>query len=188
MQRTFKILLFVSAFLGMGILLLQCKQPYVSPYVSPETGYLVIEGYISGNSPTTFLLSRTVKLSAGTTTPPEIGASVQVEGDDNSVYPLTGQGGQYSAGPLALNATVNYRLRVHTQSGGDYLSDYARYKVTPAIDSINWIEDNSGITIYANAHNDAGTTRYYQWSYDETWEYRAGETSFYEVEIGRAHV
>ena len=182
MQRTFKILLSVSAFLVMVILLLQCKQPYVSPYVSPATGYLVIEGYISGNSPTTFNLSRTIKLSADTTNPLESGASVQVEGNDNSVYPLTWQGGgRYSAGLLALNATVNYRLRIHTQSGGDYLSDYVPYKVTPAIDSINWTEDNSGITIYANTHNDAGTTRYYQWNYDETWEYRAGETSYYEV-------
>jgi hypothetical protein len=185
MRRTFKIILPVSALLAMVILLLQCKQPYVSPYASPATGYLVVEGYISGNGSTSFRLSRTIKLSGDTTNPVENGASVQVEGDDNSTYPLTGQaGGIYNTGLLTLNAGVNYRLRVHTQSGGEYLSDYVPFKATPAIDSVNWIRNSNGVDIYVNTHNDAGTTRYYQWYYDQTWEYHAGETSYYEVVPG----
>ena len=183
MQRAFKKILPLSVLLVVVIPLLQCKQAYVSPYTSPATGYLVVEGYISGNSATSFTLSRTLKLSADTTNPQEEGASVQVEGDDNSVYPLTGTGsGVYSAGILPLNVSVKYRLRIHTQSGGEYLSDYVPYKITPAIDSINWKQDNSGVTIYANAHDDAGATRYYQWAYDATWEYDSGEASDYEYD------
>jgi hypothetical protein len=45
------------------------------------------------------------------------------------------------------------------------------------IDSINWVENANGVTIYANAHDDAGTTKYYQWSYGETWEYHSAESS-----------
>lgn len=168
----------VVSFLLVAVLALQrCKQPYVSPYVSPATGYLVVEGYISGNTPTSFLLSRTVPLSSGTTSPPEANAGVQVEGDDNSIYPLSAQGnGVYgSVGNLSLNASVNYRLRITTQSGGQYLSDYAQYKVTPPIDSVNWVQNGAGVSIYANAHDDAGTTRYYQWDFDETWEYHSAE-------------
>jgi hypothetical protein len=34
---------------GFCFLLCRCVQTYVSPYVSPVTGYLVVEGYMSGN-------------------------------------------------------------------------------------------------------------------------------------------
>ncbi|HEX9513839.1 MAG TPA: DUF4249 domain-containing protein [Puia sp.] len=183
MQRTFKTILPLTVLLVVVIPLLQCKQVYVSPYTSPATGYLVVEGYISGNSETSFTLSRTIKLSGDTTNPQEVGASVQVEGDDNSVYPLTEAGGGiYNTGSLPLNVSAKYRLRIHTQSSGEYLSDYVPYKITPAIDSINWKQDNSGVTIYANAHDDAGTTRYYQWSYDATWEYHSAEGSDFEYD------
>ncbi|HWK04742.1 MAG TPA: DUF4249 domain-containing protein [Puia sp.] len=183
MQRIVKKTGPLSVLLVVILPLLQCKEVYVSPYTSPTTGYLVVEGYISGNSETSFTLSRTIKLSADTTNPQEVGASVQVEGDDNSVYPLTEAGGGiYNTGSLPLNVSAKYRLRIHTQSGGEYLSDYVPYKITPAIDSINWKQDNSGVNIYANAHDDAGNTRYYQWSYDVTWEYNSAEGSDYEYD------
>ena len=184
MQRTLKKILPVLLFLLVVIPLQQCKQVYVSPHVSPQTGYLVVEGYISGNTATSFTLSRTIKLSADTTNPVEEGASLQIEGDDNSTYPLTATGGGvYSTtGILPLNAPVKYRLHINTQTGEEYLSDYVPYKITPAIDSINWKQDNSGVTIYANAHDDAGSTRYYQWSYDATWEYNSGEESEWEYD------
>src|SRR6202012_4889724 len=75
-------------FLLLGAGLFRCKQNYVSPYVSPHTGYLVVEGYISGNGPTQFTLSRTVPLPGSEGIPLETGAQVQVEGSDSSVYPL----------------------------------------------------------------------------------------------------
>src|SRR5258708_28854752 len=115
MQRTFKTILPLTVLLVVVIPLLQCKQVYVSPYTSPATGYLVVEGYISGNSETSFTLSRTIKLSGDTTNPQEVGASVQVEGDDNSVYPLTEAGsGINNTGSLPLHRYGNNPLRVHT--------------------------------------------------------------------------
>ncbi len=167
--------------LVLVIPLLQCKQPYNSPYVSPTTGYLVVEGYISGNTPTSFMLSRTIKLSADTTNPQELGAIVEVEGNDNSVYPLTEQGGGvYSADTLPLNASTKYRVRIRTTIGGIYLSDFAQYKVIPLIDSVSWVAGADGVAIYVNTHDDGGNTRYYQWNYDETWEYHSAQESLYE--------
>ena len=184
MRSVFNAILPVSAALIGVMFLPQCKQPYISPYTSPKTGYLVVEGYISGNTLTSFRLSRTIKLSSDTTNPQEPGATVQVEGTDNSVYPLIDEGGGVynTADTLPLTTTAKYRLRIQTQSGGEYLSDYAPYKVTPAIDSINWIQNPDGVTVYANTHDDAGNTRYYQWSYDEVWEYHSGEQSGYEYQ------
>jgi hypothetical protein len=160
----------------------QCREAYVSPYVPPPTGYLVVEGFISGSSPVTYQLSRVAKLSSDTTTINELNASVQIEGNDNSQYPLAelGNGMYGSSAMLPLNPSVQYRLRITTSAGRIYLSDYVPYKVTPAIDSINWIENASGVTLYANTHDDAAATKYYQWVYDETWEYHSAEESHFK--------
>lgn len=158
-----------------------CRDKYVSPYVSPPTGYLVVEGYISGNTITQFTLSRSITLPGDSAIPAESGANVQIEGSDNSTYPLTElvSGVYSSADTLTLNQAAQYRLRIHTGNGEDYLSDFAPFKTTPAIDSINWINGSSGVEIYANTHDPAANTRYYQWNWDQTYEYHSAENTYY---------
>lgn len=162
----------------------QCIQNYNSPYASPHTGYLVVEGYISGNGPTTYTLSHTIPLPGDSAIPLETGAKVQVEGSDNTVYPLKEQSsGVYGIDTLALNAATLYRLRISTAEGEQYLSAFAPFKPTPAIDSINWVyNSSSGVNIYANTHDPTGNTRYYQWNYTETWEYTSAAQSGYIYE------
>jgi hypothetical protein len=160
--------------------LCQCVQSYVSPYKSPQTGYLVVDGYISGNSVTQFSLTRTIPLPGDSTLPVVTGAQLQVEGTDNSIYPLTEQGnGQYSVAYLPLNIAVKYRLRITIPGGETYLSEFVPYKPTPPIDSINWIQNGAGVTIFANTHDPTNSTRYYQWSFDQTYEYTSAEYSEY---------
>jgi hypothetical protein len=159
-----------------------CQDPYISPYKSPATGYLVVEGYISGNSVSQFMLSRTISLPGDSTLPTENGAIVQIQGSDNSSYPLTGMGnGVYSTGDtLKLNTQLEYRLSIKTSNGDQYLSDLVPYKPTPPIDSINWVENNDySIQIYANTHDPANNTHYYQWNFDQTYEYHSAESSDY---------
>ncbi|MBS1601048.1 MAG: DUF4249 domain-containing protein [Bacteroidetes bacterium] len=161
----------------IGLLVLGgCKDKYVSPYKSPGTGYLVVEGYITGNGPTKLVLSHTVKLPGDSTLPPEKGAYVAVEGDNSSVYRLSELGnGAYGIDSLRLDVSVRYRLRIKTTGGKEYLSDYVAYKPTPPIDSLNWVLNSDQLVIYANTHDPANATRYYQWAYDELWEYHAAE-------------
>ena len=175
MTRTLNIaFLLLALALGLG----QCKQVYISPYTSPPTGYLVVEGFIAGNAPTRFTLSRTIPLPGDSVPPPENNAQVQVEGSDGSVYPLPAQGnGVYSVNALSLNAAAQYRLRITTANSEQYLSDYAPFKPSPVIDSINWVRGANGVNIYANTHDATNTTRYYQWEYEETWEHDAPEAS-----------
>jgi len=143
----------------------------------------VVEGYISGNEPTQFNLSRTIPLPGDTAIPMETGATVQVEGNDQSVYPLTEQSpGIYIAGILPLHPAVTYRLRITTAAGIAYLSDFVPFRPTPPIDSINWVSNSTGVEIYANTHDPSNATRYYQWEYDETWEYHSAEESIYEYD------
>jgi hypothetical protein len=168
----------------------RCKDKYVSPYKSPNVGYLVVEGLISGNVPIRYMLSRTLPLPGDTTIPREDGASVQVEGSDNMVYPLPGQGGGvYSSTDTPfLSASVRYRLRIHTALGEDYLSDFVPFRVSPVIDSINWVNGPTGLTIYANTHDPANATRYYQWNFVETWEYHSAELANLEYDTATGYV
>jgi hypothetical protein len=164
------------------LLLGQCKETYVSPYKSPPTGYLVVEGFIAGG-PTKFTLSRVIALPGDSAIPMETKATVQVEGNDNSMYPLAEtSNGVYSADTLPLNPAAQYRLRIQTSNGEAYLSDFAVFRSSPAIDSINWVQDPGGVNIYINAHDPANGTRYYQWEFDEVWQYHMGEFSFYRFQ------
>jgi hypothetical protein len=157
----------------------RCIDKYNSPYTSPTTGYLVVEGYISGNTPTQYTLSRTIPLPGDSAIPMETGAKLQIEGNDNSVYPLTELGsGVYGVDTLPLSTANQYRLRINTAEGEQYLSSFVSYKPTPPIDSISWTYNTSGVNTYVNTHDPANDTRYYQWNYTETWQYTSAEQSY----------
>ena len=172
---------YIWLLLGLPVVFWRCKDPYISPYKSPATGYLVVEGYISGNTTTQFMLSRAIPLPGDSTLPTESGATVQILGSDNSSYPLSGMGnGVYSTiDTLKLNPQLQYRLSIKTSNGEQYLSDLVPYKSTPPIDSINWIQNGDySIQIYANTHDPANNTHYYLWNYDQTYEYHSAEDSY----------
>jgi hypothetical protein len=163
--------------LALAALFCHCTQKYLSPYVSPHTGYLVVEGYISGNSPTQFTLSRTIPLPGDSTIPLVTGANVQVEGNDHSVYPLVEQGKGVYADSFTLNPNSQYRLRIKTPNSESYLSDFVPYRPTPAIDSIPWNLDTTGVNFNIYTHDPANATHYYEWTYAQTWEYNSSEPS-----------
>jgi len=166
-----------------------CKEVYKPELHSPETGYLVVEGFInSGDDVTAITLSRTVKAEDVTSIVYEHGASVRVEGENNESFPLNESvNGVYSsAAPLHLNADEKYRLHINTTAGQEYVSDYTSVKYTPAIDSVTWQRDNGGVRIYANTHDQQNNSRYYLWKYVETWEFHARYLTFLQYEIDPA--
>jgi uncharacterized protein DUF4249 len=151
-----------------------CIQKFQPTISSPATGYLVVEGIInSGGGPATVSLSRTTMLSDSTMAH-ETGATVQVEGNDNTVYPFTEQGnGIYGTPQLLLNGSQQYRLDIKTKDGKQYLSDYTSAKTSPPIDSVNWNTTTDGVQVYVNTHDPANNTIYYKWDYEETWEFHS---------------
>ncbi len=165
------------------LLLVHCKERYEIPTNSPVTGYLVVEGRINMGAPTSFQLSRTVKLSGDRTPKYELNARVQVEDQNNVTFPLADKGkGLYSADALNINRAQKYRLRIKTASGTEYVSDFVELKTTPVIDSVNWKWESDGVHIYNSTHDEGNNTRYYQWDFIETWEYHSAMLTPYKYQ------
>lgn len=110
----------------------------------------------------------------------ESGASVIIEGTNNTSYPLTeGSPGKYSCAPFGAASNAQYRLHIVTTSGGKYISDDVTPLYTPPIDSITWANTPGRVTIYANTHSDNSTSRYYHWAYNEAFEIQFTIASLY---------
>ena len=149
-----------------------CRDPYNPGLDSSSESYLVIEGVLNaGNGSTSLFLSRTFKLDDTAVLRTELNAMVTVEGKDNTTRQLAMTGdGIYTAPNLNLVLNQEYRLRIVTTAGKEYLSDYVVARQTPPIDDITFHQNDKGVQIHVTTHDNANGTRYYLWSYDETWE------------------
>ncbi|HEY9000141.1 MAG TPA: DUF4249 domain-containing protein [Mucilaginibacter sp.] len=150
-----------------------CKKSYNPPAVGASPDHLVVEGNINpGNDSTIIHLTRTLPLSAppGTLPTPELNATVSVESDANSTYPLTAIGnGYYVSAGLNLNTANNYRLKIITSNNKTYQSDYVPVKNSPPIDSVSFNVQNTGVQVNVSAHDVSNNSRYYRYEYQETW-------------------
>jgi hypothetical protein len=165
----------IFLFLSLLAITLGCKQVYLPPIVKSPPVNLVVEGFINnGPDSTYFDLSTTYLLSDSTATTPVTGATVTVEGSDNSSYYLTEIGNGIYGAPLPpLNTTATYRLHIITSANKQYASDYVPVVADPPIDSINFVRDNSGVHVYANTHDPTGVSQYYLYDYQEVWTFQS---------------
>lgn len=161
-----------------------CKEKYDLPYTGPAAGYLVVDGVInSGQGPTSFRITRTVALVDSVNIRNEVLAHVEVEGEDNSHQVLSETSpGLYRADQLTLQDGVKYRLRIQTDDGKVYLSDYRPARKTPAIDSLPWERTDDGLTLFVNTHDPQNNTHYYRWEFEETWEFHSSFWSLIRYE------
>jgi len=157
----------------MAILIMCCKDRYEPPVSSPQTGYLVVEGYISATGPAEIHLSRTIPLADSVRLTTEALAKVAVQGNDNSNYSLTESSKGLYTTTVNLNASKLYRLYIKTKDGKEYASDYVKVKTAPHIDSVSWTRDTSGVKIWINTHDPQNNTWYYRWETEETWEFHS---------------
>jgi hypothetical protein len=148
-----------------------CRERYGIPLEDSKANLLVVEGNILNGDTTKIRLSRTSPISERNLIV-ESGASLQIEGEDNSVYPLSeSEPGFYKSDFLTLNNAFRYRLKIMSGSKV-YESEWLKVISTPEIDSVIWKRDN-GVEISVSSHGTADDTRYYKWDYDEVWEFHA---------------
>ncbi len=160
-----------------------CRDPYNPGLDSSSKSYLVIEGVLNaGSGPTSLFLSRTFKLDDTAVLRTERDAMVTVEGKDNTTRQLSMTGdGLYTSPNLNLVLNQEYRLRVVTAAGKEYLSDYVLARQTPPIDEITFHQNEEGVQIHVTTHDNSNGTRYYLWRYDETWEIHTYYYSTYKL-------
>ena len=172
MKNYFKI---ITSCIVIMILFAHCKQIYDPKVEAKNIKLLVVEGYLnSGPGPTVIHLSRTIDLQDTLKLDPELGAQVNVEGDNGSNFTLTeSAGGEYSMAQITFDNNAKYRVHIRTIEGKEYVSDFASVKHTPPIDSITWQRENSGLRLYVNAHDPQNAAKYYEWKYGETWEFHS---------------
>ena len=127
-------------FLGVMILLLQCKKPYTAPAISEPNNYLVIDGFLNaGMDDTTIIkLSRARNLSSQDSFPVETAASVIIASDAGDIYYLYETvGGVYKLDHINPDINKKYQLRITTANNKNYVSDFVPVRITPGIDSIS---------------------------------------------------
>ena len=158
-----------------------CIRTFTAPEGAVTQNYLVVEGFINvGNDSTYITLSRSNALSDSQIVKYESGANVVIEGTNNTSFPLTEDSpGKYSCGPFNAVSTTQYRLHIVTTSGGQYVSDDVTPLYTPPIDSVTWANTLGGVTVYVNTHGDNSTSRYYHWTFNETFEFQSTFASLY---------
>jgi hypothetical protein len=162
-------------------LVISCKKPYNPVAISSPNSYLVVEGVINSGAESTIIkLSRTVNISSKVSTNPVLNAVLTVESDQNKIYVLTEAAkGSYVSPGLNLDNTRKYRLRIKTADNQEYLSDFVEVVNAPPIDTVGYTVQKDGVQIYSGTHDPKNSTRYYKWSFEETWIFHSRFESLY---------
>jgi hypothetical protein len=156
------------------VFLVSCIDPYNPPQVQQANSYLVVDGYVDLDAGSaSIILSRTKNLSESDEIQPQINAQVSVQVEGGPTYTLLeGSAGMYSADGLILTESDRCKLIISSE-GKNYESEIVPIKKTPAIDSVTYVIDNSGVRIEVTTHDPTNSTWYYQWTFEETAKYRS---------------
>src|SRR5437764_6087725 len=140
-----------------------CRHSYDPPQVNANKNFLVVNGFINStpNGISTIYLSRSKNISDSLPSPAENGAQVSVESNVGQSYQLIPQTNGGYAAAFPVQPSILYRLRIQTQNGTQYLSDYVAAKITPPIDSLTWEQPNDGV-IFINYHDTTNISKYYR--------------------------
>lgn len=163
-----------------------CIDPYTSHVESSNVDILVIDGFLNSTAGSaTIKLSKAIPISVSKGYKSEKNAMVSIEDENGTVFHLPQKDtGVYEATGMNISLSKKYQLHIKTSSGKEYSSDFIELKQSPPLDNVIWKPSADGITLYANAHDPAEKTHYYQWKFTETWEYNADLYSVYKMVNG----
>ncbi|MFD0749058.1 DUF4249 domain-containing protein [Mucilaginibacter calamicampi] len=188
-MRKFKFIISLTTagwmLLAVCVFISACKEKYVPIINDINPNYLVVDGFINiGADSTIFKISRTFKLESKAVVTPERAAIVAVESDAGQSYilpELPAKPGTYAVPALNLDQSKKYRLRVRTKDNREYLSDFVESKVSPPVElTYDFRHDN--LNIYSNTRDVTSKSRYYNYTYTETWQYRTKQLSEWKIE------
>ena len=166
---------------GLLLGLAGCVEPYMPDVINAPASYLVVDGFINGNGVTRIKLSRTENIAATTTPPVEKGAKIYVIDNTGLRYALTEKtSGSYQSDSVVLPPTRQYQLRITTAANATYQSDATPLKVTPPIDKLGFQVAGNQVQFVLSTHDASAQSRYYSWSFTETWQFNSAFESVLE--------
>ncbi|ODS82201.1 MAG: hypothetical protein ABS46_09515 [Cytophagaceae bacterium SCN 52-12] len=182
---TYTRLLFSGLLLSVG----GCIDPFNPPEIDNTDTFLVFDGYVQANGTDTswIRLSRTQNVHDPSAPVKESNAGIKVENKNGDAFvflpaPPSREAGLYYLPPTSLDVSQDYRLSITLSNGKAYESDWQRLSVSPPVDSVTYtVNGRDGVQIYVHTHDPTNQTRFYKWTYEETWEYRAPLYSLYEI-------
>jgi len=168
--------------------LISCREPYQPPASDDQSNLLVVDAFLDGTKNScTVVLSRSQSVLAKETKPMEKAANVQLEDSKGRIYTLNEiRDGIYNVSNVIIDTQMKYQLRLKTQGGKSYQSDFVEIKYTPPIDNVTWEANDHGLQFYVSTHDDDKKSLYYQYRFVETWEYVAPLYSAFEIKNGIA--
>ena len=149
---------------------------------------LVVEATITNELKTQLiLLSRTTPLEGEFMSFPESGATVNVK-DNNSKYTFqeTSSGAYSSVNPFSAKTNREYSLEITTSDGRMYRSTNMKLTQPTPIENL-YVErgfnenDEEGVSIFIDAFNPLGNSKYYRFEYKETYKIIAPSYSTLEL-------
>ncbi len=162
--------------IGVLMLMVCCIEPVD---IKSETydKILVVEGHLSGDTKQhKFFLSSTAPINDKEVIAEE-GASLSIHDSDGGVVTLfENEPGVYYTPIYAGAPGKKYQLFIETRDGKRYTSSEVEFKNTPDIGNIyaqyyndRGFDDN-GIGIYLDTEDPSGSTKFYRWEFEQTYE------------------
>lgn len=151
-----------------------CTEPYSLQSNSYDSA-LVVEALLTNETAHQEVkLTRTYKLDDNSTEV-ETGATVKIIGDDGSEYGFNESNGVYtSVDAFQALADVNYKLTIETTSGNNYTSSFEKLTTVTPLDTITALpvtkDGVNGVEIAANSFDPTNTSKYYRYTYEETYK------------------
>jgi len=172
----------------LSLSLLSCIEPFAIETESFESA-LVIEATITNeNKFQQIKLSRTYAIDSDGPNP-ESNAQVEIVDESGNTYNFFEfQPGLYqSSSVFSAVKDVNYVLRIITADGRDYSSDPAKFTGISEITSLSaraYSNDGvQGVGVFIDSEDPSGNSRYYRYTYEETYKIVAPKYSPLEFVI-----
>lgn len=173
--------LFKIGFFVLVLYLNSCIELFSPPEINSTERFLVVDGFVNASNDTSRItLSHTINTNDPGNFSVESGANLTFESEKGEVFAFTEEStGTYMLPPVYISDTDKYRLHIRRSSGEEYLSEFVKVNATPPIDSIGYNYDagRDAMVIKVNAHDNTGSTRFYRWKFEETYQYRAAYQS-----------
>lgn len=161
----------------VGVILLNCVEPFTPAITESNNNLLVVEGSISNeNKQHKVSISRTTRLN-DLKVVPEKGATVRLQIRNGFTISLTeSTPGIYLTPPISGTIGETYKLLITTSDKKEYASKEVILKETPPIEKVYAkypaynASGDVGIQIYVDTEDPANKTHFYRWEYEQTYE------------------